>query len=137
MRDTRLNVNGLNFRVVEDGSGPPVLLLHGFPDSSRLWRHQIPAFVGAGYRVIAPDLRGFGESDRPEEVEAYALPIHVLLSKADKLKRGQAARALQTARTELGDRATVQLFSALKRSGLDEARARLDTQLSAAGEEST
>jgi pimeloyl-ACP methyl ester carboxylesterase len=50
-----------------------VLLLHGFPDSSKLWRNQIPALVEAGYRVIAPDLRGFGQSDKPLEVEAYAM----------------------------------------------------------------
>jgi pimeloyl-ACP methyl ester carboxylesterase len=50
-----------------------VLLLHGFPDSSHLWRNQIPPLVQAGFRVIAPDLRGFGESDRPEAVEDYAI----------------------------------------------------------------
>ena len=63
-----VTVNGLSFHVVDEGSGPPVLLLHGFPDSSALWRHQIPALVDAGHRVIAPDLRGFGASDRPEGV---------------------------------------------------------------------
>jgi pimeloyl-ACP methyl ester carboxylesterase len=50
-----------------------VLLLHGFPDSSFLWRHQFPALVDAGLRVVAPDLRGFGESDKPEAVEEYEL----------------------------------------------------------------
>lgn len=50
-----------------------MLLLHGFPDSSHLWRHQIPALVDAGFRVVAPDLRGFGASDRPEGVENYAM----------------------------------------------------------------
>lgn len=74
MRDHRITANGVKLRVVEDGSGPAVLLLHGFPDSSYLWRHQIPTLVSAGYRAIAPDLRGFGESDKPSEVEAYALP---------------------------------------------------------------
>jgi pimeloyl-ACP methyl ester carboxylesterase len=59
--------------VVDEGAGTPVLLLHGFPDSSHLWRNQVPALVDAGFRAIAPDLRGFGESDRPEQVEAYAL----------------------------------------------------------------
>jgi pimeloyl-ACP methyl ester carboxylesterase len=68
-----LNVNGLTFNVVEAGSGPPVLLLHGFPDSSQLWRYQIPALVAAGRRVIAPDLRGFGKTDRPPDVEAYRI----------------------------------------------------------------
>lgn len=69
----RIEVGGLGFWVVVDGpeSGPPVVLLHGWPDSSRVWRHQIPALAGAGFRVIAPDLRGFGDSDRPEGTAAY------------------------------------------------------------------
>ncbi len=75
MRAHRIEVNGVGLRVVEDGSGPAVLLLHGFPDSSQLWRHQIPALVNAGYRTVAPDLRGFGESEKPPQVEAYALPV--------------------------------------------------------------
>jgi pimeloyl-ACP methyl ester carboxylesterase len=70
---TAMTVNGLSFHVVDEGSGPPVLLLHGFPDSAALWRHQIPALVDAGHRVIAPDLRGFGASDRPEGVGEYAI----------------------------------------------------------------
>jgi pimeloyl-ACP methyl ester carboxylesterase len=71
----QIRVGELNFYVVDEGSGPTVLLLHGFPDSSDLWRNQIPALVDAGLRVLAPDLRGFGESDKPPEVEAYALPV--------------------------------------------------------------
>lgn len=55
--------------------GPPVLLLHGFPDTGRLWRHQVPALVGAGHRVIVPDQRGFGASDKPAEVDAYNLLV--------------------------------------------------------------
>lgn len=49
------------------------MLLHGFPDSSALWRNQVPALSGAGMRVMAPDLRGFGQSDRPQAVEDYAI----------------------------------------------------------------
>ena len=71
----RVEANGLTFSVVDAGEGPAVLLLHGFPDSSHLWRHQVPALVDAGYRVLAPDLRGFGESDRPEGVDQYAIPL--------------------------------------------------------------
>jgi pimeloyl-ACP methyl ester carboxylesterase len=56
---------------------PAVLLLHGWPDSHRLWRHQVPALTAAGFRAVVPDLRGFGASDRPGSVEAYALP-HIL-----------------------------------------------------------
>lgn len=68
-----LKLGEFNFAVTDVGSGDPVLMLHGFPDSARLWRHQIPALVAAGLRVIAPDQRGFGASDKPQEVAAYAL----------------------------------------------------------------
>jgi pimeloyl-ACP methyl ester carboxylesterase len=70
-----MNVNGVSLHVVDEGTGTPVLLLHGFPDSSYLWRHQIAALVDAGFRVIAPDLRGFGQSDKPPAVHEYALPV--------------------------------------------------------------
>ena len=58
----------------EDGEA--VVLLHGFPDSAWLWRHQIPHLTDAGYRVIAPDLRGFGGSDKPRSVDDYTLRRH-------------------------------------------------------------
>ncbi len=70
----KIEVNGINLNVVDEGQGAPVLMLHGFPDGSRAWRHQIPALTAAGFRCIAPDLRGFGESDAPEQVSAYAIP---------------------------------------------------------------
>src|SRR5262245_10197207 len=63
-----LQVNGISLYVEDHGSGRPVLLLHGWPDSAYLWRNQIPFLVGNGFRAIAPDLRGFGRSDRPEGV---------------------------------------------------------------------
>jgi pimeloyl-ACP methyl ester carboxylesterase len=69
----RIEGDGVTLAVVDEGEGAPVLLLHGFPDSSQLWRHQIPALRAAGMRAIAPDLRGFGESDRPEAVGDYAM----------------------------------------------------------------
>ncbi len=53
------------------GDGKPVILLHGFPDSRHLWRNQVPALVEAGFRVITPDLRGYGLSDKPPDVGAY------------------------------------------------------------------
>ncbi|NRG48297.1 alpha/beta hydrolase [Bacillus sp. CRN 9] len=77
LKGKKLNVNGLQFHVVDEGSGTAVLLLHGFPDSSYLWRKQIQPLVKAGYRVIAPDLRGFGESDKPQEIEAYNMQLLV------------------------------------------------------------
>jgi len=69
-----IQANGVSLYVEDHGSGAPVLLIHGWPDSALLWRHQIPFLVANGFRVIAPDLRGLGRSDRPPEVAAYALP---------------------------------------------------------------
>jgi pimeloyl-ACP methyl ester carboxylesterase len=73
----RVDANGLSFHVVERGQGEPVLLLHGFPDTSRLWRNQFAALESAGFRAVAPDLRGRGESEKPCAVGDYALPILV------------------------------------------------------------
>jgi pimeloyl-ACP methyl ester carboxylesterase len=55
------------------GAGQPVLLLHGFPDSGNLWRHQVPVLAVAGYQLIVPDLRGYGHSAKPADVDAYGL----------------------------------------------------------------
>ena len=63
----------LTFAVQDEGDGPAVVLLHGFPDSHALWRHQVPVLVDAGYRVIVPDLRGFGDSSKPEGVDDYGI----------------------------------------------------------------
>ena len=62
---SRVNVGDVSLNVQVAGSGPPVLLLHGFPDSLALWRDVAPRLVAAGHTTIAPDLRGFGESDAP------------------------------------------------------------------------
>ncbi len=72
-----IDVNGVQLAVDDTGSGPAVLLLHGFPDNRTLWHAQSAALVAAGYRVIAPDLRGFGESSRPLDVAAYRMPVLV------------------------------------------------------------
>jgi pimeloyl-ACP methyl ester carboxylesterase len=69
----RIEANGLGFEVSEEGAGIPVVLLHGFPDTSAMWRHQVAALTAAGFRTIAPDMRGRGRSDRPPEVADYAL----------------------------------------------------------------
>ena len=69
----RVDVNGVGIEYQVTGGGRPVVLLHGFPDSGRVWRHQVPALAEAGFRVIVPDLRGYGRSDKPAAVEAYAL----------------------------------------------------------------
>ena len=70
----RVDAGGVGIEVEVTGEGRPVVLLHGFPDSGRLWRHQVPALVAAGFRTVVPDLRGYGASDKPAEVEAYSLP---------------------------------------------------------------
>jgi pimeloyl-ACP methyl ester carboxylesterase len=65
--------NGVNIHVETAGEGRPVVLVHGFPDSGALWRHQVPALVDAGFHVIVPDLRGFGASGVPPEVADYSI----------------------------------------------------------------
>lgn len=65
--------NGIRLRVALAGAGPLVVLVHGWPESWYSWRHQIPALVAAGYRVAAPDVRGYGGSDKPAEIAAYSL----------------------------------------------------------------
>jgi hypothetical protein len=68
-----VTVNGVRLHVAEQGEGPLVLLLHGFPESWYSWRHQIAPLAAAGYRAVAPDQRGYAGSERPEAVEAYSL----------------------------------------------------------------
>jgi pimeloyl-ACP methyl ester carboxylesterase len=69
----RVTANGIELHVEVHGDGDPVLLLHGWPDDCGLWRHQVPALTAAGYRVITPDLRGFGQSGRPADRAGYQL----------------------------------------------------------------
>ena len=73
MRARRIRVGDVRLSVAERGEGDPVVLLHGFPELAFSWRHQLPALANAGHHAIAPDLRGYGDSDRPEGVDAYAL----------------------------------------------------------------
>jgi pimeloyl-ACP methyl ester carboxylesterase len=70
-----VTVNNMVFPVIDQGTGPAVLLLHGFPDSRFLWRKQIGPLLAAGFRVIAPDLRGYGDAPKPPAVEDYRLPV--------------------------------------------------------------
>lgn len=67
------HLNGLELSVALAGEGRPLLLLHGFPDSAELWRKMIPSLVRAGFRVIAPDQRGFGRSSAPTDETDYTL----------------------------------------------------------------
>ncbi|PWT86205.1 MAG: epoxide hydrolase [Proteobacteria bacterium] len=68
-----IETNGIRLHVAEQGEGPLVVLCHGFPECWYSWRHQLAALAKAGFRAVAPDLRGYGRSDRPEEVEKYTI----------------------------------------------------------------
>jgi len=72
-----VETNGIRLHVAEQGNGPLVILCHGFPECWYSWRHQLPALAKAGFRVVAPDLRGYGQSDRPEELEKYTILNHI------------------------------------------------------------
>ncbi|MFJ9623032.1 alpha/beta fold hydrolase [Streptomyces sp. NPDC101181] len=76
VRRLMVEVNGAPFHVVEQGEGPAVLFCHGFPDTSETWLHQMGAVAKAGYRAIAPDMRGFGRSHAPTEAELYST-LHI------------------------------------------------------------
>ncbi len=73
----RVDVGGVGIEYEVTGDGHPVVLLHGFPDSSGLWRHQVPALAEAGFKVIVPDLRGYGRSDKPTDAKAYTMDLLV------------------------------------------------------------
>jgi pimeloyl-ACP methyl ester carboxylesterase len=68
-----VETNGLSLHVAEQGGGPLIILCHGFPECWYSWRHQLPALAKAGFRAVAPDLRGYGRSDRPEALEKYTI----------------------------------------------------------------
>ena len=66
-----IEANGITMHIAEQGEGPPVILCHGFPECWYSWRHQFPALAKAGYHVVAPDQRGFGQTDIPASNDAY------------------------------------------------------------------
>jgi pimeloyl-ACP methyl ester carboxylesterase len=72
-----IETNGVTLRVVVAGEGPLIVLVHGFPESWYSWRHQIGPLTAAGYRVAVPDVRGYGGSDKPYAVAAYAMREHI------------------------------------------------------------
>jgi len=74
MSSTRvIKANGIDLFIREAGQGPLVVLCHGWPELSYSWRHQIPALAQAGFRVVAPDMRGYGQSSAPPEATAYSI----------------------------------------------------------------
>ena len=72
-----VKVNGINMHIAEKGQGPVILFLHGFPELWYSWRHQIVALASLGYRAVAPDLRGYGDTDAPAEPASYT-SLHVV-----------------------------------------------------------
>jgi pimeloyl-ACP methyl ester carboxylesterase len=89
------DANGIKMHYAEAGAGPLVLLCHGFPESWYSWRHQLAALAEAGFRAVAPDMRGYGQTDRPHEVEKYTM-LHLvgdMVGLLDALGAGQAVIA--------------------------------------------
>jgi pimeloyl-ACP methyl ester carboxylesterase len=87
-----VQTNGIQTHIAEQGEGPLVVLLHGFPESWYSWRHQLPALAAAGYHAVAPDLRGYGQTDRPADVAQYS-QLHLvgdLIGLLDALGEEQA-----------------------------------------------
>ena len=72
-----IEANGIRMHLAEQGAGPLVVLCHGFPESWYSWRHQLEALAEAGYRAVAPDMRGYGGTDRPAAIESYGL-LHLV-----------------------------------------------------------
>src|ERR1044071_6658016 len=72
-----VETNGIRMHIAEQGEGPLVVLCHGFPESWYSWRHQLSALAEAGFHAVAPDMRGYGQTDRPAEIEAYTL-LHLV-----------------------------------------------------------
>jgi len=71
----KIETNGVTLDVQVEGEGRPVLLVHGFPDTKRLWSKVVPALRDAGLQVIVPDMRGYGASSKPGAVDAYSIPM--------------------------------------------------------------
>ena len=68
-----VETNGIRLHIAEQGTGPLIILCHGFPECWYSWRHQLPALADAGFHAVAPDMRGYGQSDAPDEIDRYTL----------------------------------------------------------------
>jgi pimeloyl-ACP methyl ester carboxylesterase len=93
-----IEANGIRMRIAEMGNGPLVLLCHGFPESWYSWRHQLRALAEAGYHAVAPDMRGYGQTDRPQPIEQYTL-LHLsgdMLGLLDSLARNKRSSPVMT-----------------------------------------
>jgi pimeloyl-ACP methyl ester carboxylesterase len=93
IRHRTVQTNGIQMHIAEAGEGPLVLLCHGWPESWYSWRHQLPALAAAGYHAVAPDMRGYGRTDAPKEIDRYTV-FHLvgdMLGLTDALAAKQAA----------------------------------------------
>jgi len=135
--------NGINLHIAEMGEGPAVLLCHGWPETWYSWRHQMPILAAAGFRALAPDMRGYGRSDAPEQIEAYtqlhivgdmvalldalAIPQAVIVGHDwgapvawnSALMRPDRFHAVAGLSVPYSPRGTVSLIDVFKRAGLD------------------
>src|SRR5262245_31651485 len=87
-----VETNGISIHIAEQGTGPLVVLCHGFPECWYSWRHQLPAIAEAGFHAVAPDMRGYGQTDRPAEIDQYTL-FHLvgdMVGLLDTLKENSA-----------------------------------------------
>jgi pimeloyl-ACP methyl ester carboxylesterase len=87
-----IETNGIHMHIAEQGTGPLVVLCHGFPESWYSWRHQLPTIADAGFHAVAPDMRGYGQTDSPAEIDQYTL-LHLvgdMVGLLDALKEDSA-----------------------------------------------
>src|SRR5215470_6637264 len=95
IRHRLVATNGIKMHIVEAGTGPLILMCHGFPESWYSWRHQLIVLAEAGFRAVAPDMRGYGRSDKPEAIDQYTL-LHLvgdMIGLLDALEASQAVIA--------------------------------------------
>ena len=106
VRRAQVQANGASFHVIEQGQGPAVLFCHGFPDTAETWRSQMRAVAEAGYRAVALDMRGYGASYAPAEVELYSAPHTVgdLVGVLDALRIGSTLSAKQLSQSDVRTR---------------------------------
>ena len=73
VRHRVVETNGIHMHIAEQGTGPLVVLCHGFPESWYSWRYQLPALADAGFHAVVPDMRGYGQTDAPPGIDQYTL----------------------------------------------------------------
>ena len=118
LKHRMVQTNGIQMHLAEQGTGPLILLCHGFPELWYSWRHQLAALADAGFRAVAPDMRGYGQTDQPPEADQYSL----LHSIGDMVGLLDALGAAQTRHSSV-------TTGALRWPGLRRSCARIDFAL--------